>query len=212
MTLGGDRYLFAHALDDFPRGTLLGATRLRTESRMTNRNGIHLAWHANNHRIRQILCDANGVQRGRHDDQFQFRSNRLLDATNHAKQDIALERTFMKLVENHDVDFRQNSIALQFAQQDTWCHCRQACFARCLSIESHLVTDQSAQANALFHGDARGSCPRRNAPRFDKHDASIALGQSNQGWRYARCLPSARRSFHDDGRPSCNGRDDLVES
>ena len=125
----------------------------------------------------EILRHRLGVQRGRHDNDFQVWPARLLNLFHERKRDIAHQISFVKLIEEQHADIAQGGVILQPAKQNTFGHEADPGSQTRLVIEANLVTDLLAKLAVAFPSHPRRDGSRGNATRLE-HDNFSRPGKS----------------------------------
>jgi len=134
------------------------------------------------------------IDGGRGDDHLQVRPFGQ-DLLQHAEQEVDVQRTFVRLVNDQRVVGIQVTVLRQLGQEHAVGHQLDETVGRGLVGKAHLEADQLAQGRSDFLGNARGHGTRGNAARLRVADQAVhaaAGGQSPTAHREAETAKAHR--------------------
>ena len=158
-------------------------------------DGVGAAGHLDDRGVVEVLGEAGGVDRRGGDDHAQVRAlgQQLLEV---AEQEVDVEASLVRLVDDDRVVAAQHPVVGQFRQQDAVGHHLHPRPGAHLARETHLVADELADLDPALGGDALRDRPRGDPARLGVRDPFPAREQADLG--KLRRLARAGLAGHDD--------------
>ena len=125
--------------------------------------------HLDDRRVVEMLGETLQIDGRRGDDQLQIRATRQ-QGLQVAEQEVDVEATFMRLVDDDGVVLFQKAVVLGFGEQDAVGHQLDQRAVLALILETHLITDQLAQRRTDLLGHPSRHTTRRQAARLGVAD------------------------------------------
>ena len=157
--------------------------------------------------IAEKPCDRRGIERGRHDQQFQIGPHFRLQSPGDGQRQIGVERPLVKLVEHDRADAFQQRIILQHADEQSLGQHQHSSLPTWLCVRSE--PDSRSLGRAVFHVPRRFARRRREPQSAAagaaalapcppiRHRAEPAARASSSR---PRSVPAARRNSRRAGR------------
>ena len=155
----------------------------------------------------EVAREALGVDRRRGHDDLQVGALGQ-DAAEVAEQEVDVQRTLVRLVDDDRVVAAQQPVAMDLVEQDAVGHERDAGVGRHLVGEAHLVADGGAERHLHLFRDAFGDRARGDATGLRVRDRGAA--QLEADLRELRRLAGTGRTGHDHDLVVADGVRDLV--
>ena len=124
-------------------------------------------------RLAEEFCDARAVERCRHDQELELRSQALLHVAGKRQAKVGVERALVEFVEQNGGDAGKRWILENEACEDAFGHHFHACLGGDFGGKTHPVADARADRFAARRGHARGRGPRREPARLE-HDEFLS--------------------------------------
>ncbi len=171
---------------------------LAAEIARLDREGAAFA--RNHRRIAQQLADPRAIERRRHHQDAQILAQARLRIARQREAQISVERTLVKLVEQHGGHAGQFGIVEDLPRENSLGDDLDPRRARNFRAEANAIADGLAGALAERSRHPLGAGPRRDPPRL-QHDDLPALqpGRVEQRQRHPRGLAGARRRHQHGG-------------
>ncbi len=157
-----------------------------------------------------MLGEALRIQCRRGDDEFEIGAARqqLFEI---AEQEIDIERTLVRLVDDERVVVLQQRVAVYLGQQDTVGHQLDASVRADLVIEAHLVTDRATELGFKLMRNTRRHRARRDATRLRvSYAAQYTAPQCQTYLGQLRGLTRAGLTAYDDDLMCADGARQLL--
>src|SRR5205085_2456591 len=161
-------------------------------------------------RVAEVAREALGIDRRRGNDDAQLRPacHQLLHV---ADEEIDIQATLVRLVEDDRGVFAQVPIALRFGEQDAVGHQLDGRAAADLLVKTDLAADDAAELGAELLRNARRDCARCDAPRLRMADATVGRDAGlEQHFRQLCGLARAGLATDDHDRVALDGGANLV--
>ena len=150
-------------------------------------------------RAAHYACNAGAVDGRRHDQDRQVFTQAGLYVERQRQAEIAVERAFVELVEQHRRYAGQFRVVENHGGEHALGHHQDAGCVRLAAVHAHGVADRPARLLAEQGGHASGRGARGQTARFQKHDPAIARKRKvQQVERHQCCLARAGRR-HENG-------------
>ena len=160
--------------------------------------------------IAEVPRETLRVDRRRRDDQLEVRPFRQ-QPLEIAEQEIDVERTLVRFIDDDRVVGIEKTVALRLGQQNAIGHQLDEPFGTAVILEAQLVADQLAERCLELFGDPRRHRARRDAPRLRvADDAGHAAPGLQTDFRQLRCFSGAGFAAQDDDRVLFDRAADLV--
>ena len=122
------------------------------------------------------MADGGGVDRGRHDHDFQVGTNGALRFAHKGQGRVGDDAALVKLVEDDGRYAVECRIVHHHPRQHTLGEHFYACVGRHLALESHPVAYQVAHGRVGHLGHALRYLPGGHAPRLKQHHLLVGFG------------------------------------
>ncbi len=187
-----------HGIGDLP---LDRRARVAPEIARLDRKGA--AGPFDHRRIAKELADACAVERCRHDQELELRSQGLLHVAGKRQAEVGVERALMELVEQNSRDARKRGIVENEPREDAFGHDFDARRRGDFGAETDAVADARADRLTECCRHARGRSPCGEPARLE-HDEFLSRGPRlrRQHQRNPRRLAGAWRGHQHRGRLS----------
>ena len=127
----------------------------------------------------EVLFQAGGFKRRRHDDEQEVGAGGFLDLQGAGEGDVAVEVAFVELVEDEGGDTGEGGVGEHLAQEDALGDVLDAGAAAGDVVQTDAVADLVADAGVVaFAGDAGGEHPGREAARLEDDGATIGAEET----------------------------------
>ena len=182
------------------------------ERRIDDLDRIHAARHLDDGRVVERLGERLGVDRRRGDDDLQFGPAQP-QPPQMAEDEIDVERTLVRLVDDDRVVFAEERIVLQLGEQHAVGHELDDRVARRLVGEPDFAADLAAERHVQLLGHAPRHRRRRHAPGLRAGDlAAVAATRRETHLRKLRRLARARLAREHQHLMLLQQTDDLVRA